>query len=153
MPAVRRAEPSDLPSLLPLTREFCETDHHDHDEPRIVRALAPLLRDDTHGQVWVVTSSADASVLAGYAVVTWGWSLESGGREALLDEIYVRDRGNGVGEALLRHAMRAAAAAGASAMFLETEAHNARVRKFYARLGFTEESSVWMSGTLTLPPS
>ncbi|WP_238019692.1 GNAT family N-acetyltransferase [Dactylosporangium sp. AC04546] len=153
MSAVRRAEPSDLPSLLPLTREFCEADQHDYDEARIVRALAPLLHDDTHGQVWVVTSPSDPSALSGYAVVTWGWSLESGGREALLDEIYVRDRGNGVGEVLLRHAMGAAAAASASTMFLETEAHNARVRRFYARLGFAEESSVWMSGALSLPAS
>lgn len=26
----------------------------------------------------------------GYAIVTWGYSLESGGREALLDEIYLK---------------------------------------------------------------
>ncbi|MET7400499.1 GNAT family N-acetyltransferase [Dactylosporangium sp. NPDC005572] len=134
-----------------MTREFCETDQHDYDEPRVVRALSPLLHDDTHGQVWVVTSPSGPSALSGYAVVTWGWSLESGGREALLDEIYVRDRGSGVGAALLRHAMGAAATAGASTMFLETEAHNSRVRRFYGRLGFAEESSVWMSGALSLP--
>lgn len=80
--------------------------------------------------------------------MTWGWSLESGGREALLDEIYVRGRGNGFGRVLLTHAMRAAARAGATRMLLETEAHNQRVRGFYASLGFTAEDSVWMSADL-----
>ncbi|GAA0736313.1 GNAT family N-acetyltransferase [Dactylosporangium roseum] len=132
--------------LLELVREFCAADRHEFDEARIGRALGPLLAEDTHGQVWLAVD--DSGAAAGYAVVTWGWSLESGGREALLDEIYVRDRGHGVGAVLLRHAMRAAAEAGASAMFLETEAHNTRVRGFYARHGFAEEDSVWMSGPL-----
>jgi ribosomal protein S18 acetylase RimI-like enzyme len=33
-------------------------------------------------------------------------------------------------------------------MFLETEAHNERVRGFYARHGFAAEDSVWMSRAL-----
>jgi hypothetical protein len=41
--------------------------------------------------------------------------------------------------------------AGASTMFLETEAHNARVRRFYSRVGFVAENSVWMSRALSDP--
>ncbi|WP_433618039.1 GNAT family N-acetyltransferase [Dactylosporangium sp. CA-139114] len=139
---VYRAEPADLPAILPLVREFCAEDGHEFDEARITRALTALLRDDEHGQVWL------AGAAAGYAVVTWGWSLESGGREALLDEIYVRERGNGTGAHLLRRVVAAAAEAGAAVMFLETEAHNERVRGFYARHGFAAEDSVWMSRAL-----
>ena len=80
----------------------------------------------------------------GYGVITWGYSLESGGREALLDELYVRHRGAGVGTAALPAMIEAARAAGASRVFLETEAHNTRVRTFYAHLGFQTEESVWM---------
>lgn len=142
---VHRAGAGDLAAVLPLVGEFCAADGHEYDEDRITRALGPLLAGDAHGQVWLVDAGAGP---AGYAVVTWGWSLESGGREALLDEIYVRDRGHGVGAALLRHAVTAAAGAGAAVMFLETEAHNARVRAFYARHGFAAEDSIWMSRPL-----
>jgi hypothetical protein len=34
-------------------------------------------------------------------------------------------------------------------VFLETEAHNERVRSFYARCGFEAEESVWMSRSLS----
>ncbi|WP_426512549.1 GNAT family N-acetyltransferase [Dactylosporangium sp. McL0621] len=139
---VYRAGPADLAAILPLVREFCAADGHEYDEPRVSRALGPLLAGDAHGQVWLVGSAA------GYAVVTWGWSLESGGREALLDEIYVRERGHGAGAALLERVLAAAAQAGAAVMFLETEAHNDRVRGFYARHGFTADDSVWMSRAL-----
>src|SRR5689334_5416507 len=140
-PMIRRAELPDRDELLQLIREFYAVDRHEFDVERVARGLDPLLADDTHGQVWLINKS-------GYAVVTWGWSLESGGREALLDEIYVRDRGRGVGRELLTHAMAAAAKAGAIRMFLETEAHNERVRAFYASLGFATEDSTWMSADL-----
>jgi GNAT superfamily N-acetyltransferase len=139
---VHRAGPADLPAILPLVREFCAADGHEYDEARVTRALVPLLAGDEHGQVWL------AGPGLGYAVVTWGWSLESGGREALLDEIYVRERGAGLGAVLLRRVIAAAAGAGAAVMFLETEAHNERVRGFYARHGFAAEDSVWMSRPL-----
>jgi GNAT superfamily N-acetyltransferase len=141
MAVIRRAGLDDRAELLTLIGEFYAVDRHEFDPDRVARGLDPLLADDAHGQIWL----ADAG---GYAVVTWGWSLESGGREALLDEIYVRDRGRGVGRALLTHAMAAAAQAGASRMFLETEAHNERVRAFYASAGFAAEDSTWMSADL-----
>ncbi|WP_027342755.1 GNAT family N-acetyltransferase [Hamadaea tsunoensis] len=140
MTGIRRAAPADLDELLVLIEEFCTVDEHDFDPARIVPALRPLLDGDEYGQVWLGE--------AAYAVVTWGWSLESGGREALLDEIYVRDRGRGIGAALLARVLAEAAKAGALRLFLETESANARVRGFYARHGFAAEDSIWMSTDL-----
>ena len=108
-------------------------------------ALRPMLDDDTLGQVWVVD---DEGVLTGYAIVTWTWSLESGGRDCILDEIYVADAGRGRGSALLSHALDHASTFGAMAVFLETEAPNERARGFYVRHGFVVEDSVWMSRPL-----
>jgi GNAT superfamily N-acetyltransferase len=142
---VRRAEPGDLAALLPLNGAFCAIDGHPYDEAVVRRALAPLLADDTLGQVWVVQRDG---ALLGYAVMTWGYSLESGGRESLLDELYVTDRGHGLGGLLLEACLAGAARAGATRTFLETEAPNTRVRRFYARHGFVEEPSTWMSRAL-----
>lgn len=142
---IRRAVPADLGELLPLIRGFYRADGHRYDE-RLVRAgLTPLLADARHGIVLVTDD------LTGYAVLTWGWSLESGGREALLDEIYVAVRGRGSGTELLAASVEAAAAEGAKALFLETERRNERGRRFYVRHGFRIEESVWLRRDLTDP--
>jgi GNAT superfamily N-acetyltransferase len=142
---VRRGTAGDLASLLPLVREFCAVDRHDFDEQAVMAGLVPLLEDGAAGEVWVVE---DEMGLGGYGVVTWGWSLESGGPDALLDELYVRDRNRGAGAALLEAIVAAARARGASRMFLETEEGNAAARRFYARAGFDVEGSVWMQRSL-----
>jgi GNAT superfamily N-acetyltransferase len=141
----RRAILTDCDDLIPLVRCFYEIDRHDFDEERVRSALTPLLVDDEFGQVWVIENQ---SALTGYAVVTWSYSLESGGRDCILDEIYVARRCAGAGSHLLEAALAGAAKAGARAVFLETEAHNRRVRSFYARHGFALEDSVWMARSL-----
>ena len=114
---IRRAGPQDQALLLELIREFCQIDRHDFDEARVACALPPLLEDDRFGVVWLIGEptigtlaagvpaagvpaaggSADQAPVSGYAVVTWSYSLESGGPDALLDEIYLRNRHAGLG--------------------------------------------------------
>lgn len=140
----RRATTSDLDHLLGLCAEFCAVDRHPFDLLAHRQALEPLLVDDSLGFVLVDDG--------GYAVVTWGWSLESGGRDALLDELYVRDRGHGHGRRLLDRAIDEARAGGARRVFLETERPNRSARRFYDRAGFVTEDSVWMSLDLDADP-
>ena len=125
--------------MLTLVSEFCVTDQHTFDPDRVTRALVPLLEDDAHGVVYVADNEQ------GYVVITWGYSLESGGREALIDEIYLRRRGQGLGSKVMDALFDDMAARGVVKMFLETETHNHRARRFYARQGFDEDDSIWMS--------
>lgn len=143
----RRAVSDDLERLQALVQSFYLIDGHNYDEQRVRHALVPLLTDDGRGQVWVLSDGATGQI-SGYAVVTWSWSLESGGMDAILDEIFVEDRNRGAGGRLLRHALTSAARAGAARVYLETEAHNERVRRFYCRNGFTPDDSIWMSADL-----
>lgn len=139
-PTIERATPEHLDSLLVLIGEFCEIDQHPYDECRLRQSLPPLLESDDFGVVWRVVSPSE-----GYAVVTWGYSLESGGREALIDELYLRRRGEGLGAKLVSHILHDCRRRGLVRIFLETESHNERVRGFYAAAGFEEDDSVWMS--------
>ena len=141
----RRAHLDDLDALLPLVRDFYETDRHHYDESRVVGALRPLLADDSVGQVWIAESSGRC---LGYAVVTWSYSLESGGRDCILDEIYVTTTSIGLGSDLLAAVFDGARSQGARAIFLETESHNDRARRFYRRHGFEVDDSVWLSRAL-----
>lgn len=126
-------------------RAFCASDGHEFDAESRAHALRPLLADDEVGQLWVLDQ---ASSLTGYVVVTWGYSLESGGRDVVLDEIYVAEQGRGLGGTLLEHAVHEAETAAARVVFLETEVDNERARSFYRRHGFAAEASVWMRRAL-----
>ena len=136
---IRRAVPGDLDTLVELHREFCAVDAHPFDPTRAGAALAPLLADDKHGIVWIVDAPP------AYAVLTWGWSIEAGGAEAVLDEIFVSERDAGVGGQLLDHILADGHERGLARVFLETEAPNERVRRFYGRHGFRADDSIWMA--------
>ena len=118
-------------------------DGHPWDEARVRRALPALLESDRVGVIWLIDCPA-----VGYLVITWGYSIEAGGTEALLDEVYLRSRGQGLGRAALREALDDLRARGMPRIFLETERHNAAAREFYASLGFEEENSIWMQRSL-----
>jgi GNAT superfamily N-acetyltransferase len=140
---IRRGRLDDLDLLAKFSAEFNEVDGHDHDEARVRAALTPLLRNDELGIVYLFGEPPN-----GYAVVTWGYSIESGGRDALLDEIYLRPRGQGLGGAAFEEVLDDLRRRGIPRIFLETERPNTKVRTFYARHGFEEDDSIWMSRKL-----
>lgn len=108
----------------------------------ILSAVGPVLENPDLGDVWVVESQN----LLGYLVLSWGWGIESGGKEALIDELFVLPeyRGQGLATAMLEVAVDRAFELGTKAIFLETEADNPQSRSLYTRLGFQTESSIWM---------
>ena len=144
-PVLRRATPDDLALVVELVAEFSEVDRHPFDRERVRDALVPLLGSDDHGVVWIVDVEGSVS---GYAVVTWGYSIESGGVEGLVDELYVRERNRGLGGRVLDEVLDRCRSRGVRRMFLETESHNADARRFYARHGFEADDSIWMSRVL-----
>jgi ribosomal protein S18 acetylase RimI-like enzyme len=143
--ALRRATPDDIPTLMSLIEAFYEADQHIFDRNRIHRALQPLLHSDEHGIVLLTTTSP------GYLVITWGYSLESGGREALIDEFYVSPQGQGFGSAALTALEALLPRYGVRCIFLETERHNERARRLYVRQGFSVDDSIWLSKPIGAP--
>ncbi|MBU6147616.1 MAG: GNAT family N-acetyltransferase [Actinomycetales bacterium] len=142
---IRQAGAADLPILLTLTAEYAAAAGAPRDTTVIRRALRPLLDDrPAPGIVLLCQSAGPAGTALGYAVLTWGWSLESGGREALLDEVFIRQPGQGHGSALIAAVLECARTGDVGAVFLETEERNPRARSFYARHGFAVENSIWM---------
>src|SRR5882762_630284 len=96
------------------------------------RARQALSELDGFGAWWFIEVEGKA---VGYFVLTVGYSLEFGGRFALLDEFFVERewRGKGWGAAAMVQILKEAAAMGVSAVHLEAEGH---VHEFYRRSGF-----------------
>jgi GNAT superfamily N-acetyltransferase len=146
---VRRGEPDDIADLVTLVAEYCEADDHARAESVTRAGLAPLLTDDSHGAVWVAEVDAEhGPTIDGYAIVTWGWSIEVGGLDVVLDEIYVRTRGRGTGARLLAVLEADCRARGVKRIFLETELPNDAARRLYERHGYEADTSIWMAKEL-----
>ncbi|MDX1448483.1 MAG: GNAT family N-acetyltransferase [Acidimicrobiia bacterium] len=142
---IRDATPEDFDAIVPMIRSFYEIDRHPYEPELVESGLRPLLSGEAPG--FVIVAEDDGELLA-YAVVTWGWAIESGGRDALLDEIFVTERGQGIGAQMMHDIIDRARDAGCRRMFLETESHNRAARIFYTRHGFDIDDSVWMSRDL-----
>lgn len=138
---IRRAVPGDIDDLLRLGERYCAADGAAWLPQRARAAFEPLLRDDAHGVVLVATVGTST---IGYAVLTWGWSIEAGGRESLLDEMYIDLPGRGYGSQLIEEVVAVAREHGAVRVFLETEAANDAAREFWLARGFELEDSIWL---------
>jgi ribosomal protein S18 acetylase RimI-like enzyme len=136
-PRIRLAAPADAPALLALVAAMHAQERLSMDAS-VEAALGGLLADGGLGFVLVAEASPAAGEAAGYAVVGFGFSLEFGGRDAFVDELFVRDaeRGRGIGSALLAHAERQARQRGVQAFHLEVDHANQRARRLYERLGY-----------------
>ncbi len=142
---IRDAQPEDYDAIVPLVQAFYELDRHPYEPETVERGLRPLLAGAAPG--FVLVAEGEDGIVA-YAVVTWGWAIESGGRDALLDEIYVAERSRGIGAEMMHLLMERCRREGCRRMFLETESHNRAARIFYTRHGFDIDDSVWMSRDL-----
>jgi ribosomal protein S18 acetylase RimI-like enzyme len=140
---IRIANSQDEAAILALLRQYCDEVGTDWSDEHLLAGLRPLLKENHHGVVLV----AQQEEIIAYSILTWGWGIESGGQEALVDEMFVKaeQRNQGIGETLLRKTLDRAKEQGVKVVFLETERENPRSRDLYKRIGFCEESSVWMS--------
>lgn len=78
--------------------------------------------------------------VAGYIVLTFGFSLEYHGRDALVDEIYLRERfrGQGTGTRGLQFIEGVCRELGIRALHLEVERANIIAQSVYRRAGFVD---------------
>jgi GNAT superfamily N-acetyltransferase len=129
------ADSLDLELLLLLMREFYEGENWPFDESGARTALARLLADHSLGRVWLIRLREEA---IGYAVLCLGYSLEFLGRDAFIDELYVRAayRRQGVGTRALKYIEEACPALGVRALHLEVNRANAKAQAVYQKAEF-----------------
>lgn len=148
--AFHPAAPEDEDALLEMMREFYAHEGLYFDEARARGALSPLLADERFGRAWVVRVDGEA---AGYVVLTLGYSLEFGGRDAFLDELYLRERfrGSGLGRRAIETAVQACRALGVAALHLEVERANTGAQGVYRRMGFHDHDRYLMTRWVAEP--
>ena len=134
------AGPSDADLLVPLMRDFYAHERIEFDEATARRALGELLGDAQHGRIYLIREGAE---VAGYLVLTFGFSLEFGGRDAFVDELFIREgwRGRGIGRRALEVAARVCRTAGVRALLLEVDHGNTTAQALYHKAGFRDRGN------------
>ena len=143
-PQFRLAVESDAGNLLHFMQEYYEFDGHGFDREKARVALTALLRDASLGCAWLIL---DGDPPVGYIVLCFGYSLEWLGRDAFVDEFYLREqnRGRGWGRKTMAFVEDAARAAGIGTLHLEVVQQNAAALQLYRKLGFREHDSKFLS--------
>ena len=140
---------ADEAQVLSLMQEFYRIEHLPYDADVARKGLRELWGDPRAGRVYLVQTDDG---VAGYVVLTFGFSLEFRGRDALVDELYVREeqRGHGLGTACLRRIEEICRAEGVHAVHLEVDHANGAAKRLYHRVGYQDHNrhllTKWISG-------
>lgn len=131
------AEAADIEMLVVFMRDFYEHEALRFDESSARRALAQLLANPALGRVFLLSSEGE---MVGYTVLTFGFSLEFHGRDAFVDELYLRAdyRGRGLGKQALDFLTEVCRAEGLAALHLEVERANTVAQEVYRKQGFQD---------------
>lgn len=136
-PSFRVAEPSDSNTLIEMMRDFNAHERIAFDAPAVRDVLAQLFANDAYGLACFMLLNDE---VAGYIVITFGFSIEFRGRDAFVDELFVKGefRGRGLGSAAIRFAEGVCRARGVRALHLEVERENTGAQSVYRRAGFID---------------
>ena len=128
---------TDSETLLPMMREFYLHEELAFDEAKARRALEGILGNDSFGEVFLILSD---QTIAGYAVLTYGYSLEFHGRDAFVDELFLHEqfRGQGIAGQTLEFLASVCRENGIQALHLEVERKNAAAQRAYQKFGFAD---------------
>jgi GNAT superfamily N-acetyltransferase len=150
MYSLRPATLADLSVVVARTRALNAVEHIEIADDGLAAAAARLLADPTLGHVWLVEHEGR---VIGHAVVTYGFDLEFGGRDAFLTELWVDPEARGRGAATLalqllgdllgRHDIRA--------LHLGVLPDNP-ARRLYERSGFVASPRIVMTRVLRPRP-
>ncbi|MEO9780313.1 MAG: GNAT family N-acetyltransferase [Sedimentitalea sp.] len=133
--ALHLAKPDDLNRLTSLVAAFHAEQGIEQSDAARQAGLAPLLDGIPHGAAYLI---GPARAPIGYVIVTFGWSVEFGGMDAFIDELYLRRavRRRGIATEVLISLPKALGDAGVKGLHLEVDREDEAAQRLYARAGF-----------------
>lgn len=140
--------PDDLSAVVDLQEEFYASGGYPFDRNTSESAFRELADDPSLGRLFLIEND---DKLVGYLAVTFGFTLEFGGRDAFVDELYVipSARGQGLGTEALLIAEEACQREGVRAIHLEVEFTNENAKRLYSGHGYKEHTRFLMTKRLT----
>jgi GNAT superfamily N-acetyltransferase len=143
----KAAAEADLPVLLPMIREFYAEEQIRFEESVTRSALEELLANPALGAVFLLQCD---NAPAGYLLITRGFILEFGGKQIVLDELYLQPsyRGRGFGGEALGFVEQLCRESGVEVLRLEATLGNERALALYRRNGLVQHDRCTMTKLL-----
>ena len=144
---VREAESADVALLVELMQRAHADAGFALDRELARVTFCALLSDRNSGIAWVALRDQKPE---GYIVVTLKLSMESGGRDAFIDDLFVcqNARRKGVGCALVSAAFTECRRIGVCCVHVETGIDDQGAQAFYARCGLKNRGHTLLTRTL-----
>ena len=136
MTTLHLAERSHLEILEPMVAAFHAQQGISSNQEHRRRALLPLLEGSPYGVIYLMGPVASP---LGYMTITFSWSVEFGGLDSIVDEIFLRERvrRRGIGTSALYRLTKVLSRHGVKSLALEVDTRNAAAVEFYKSKGFT----------------
>lgn len=125
-----------------IQKQFLEHEI-DYEDDQLKSAIDQMLTNDSLG-FFLIAKEKNQSL--GFAVISFAWTLEHGGKSAWLDELYVlpEHRNAGIGSAIVDRLFIEPKEKGCLAVDLEVESDHRRAENLYVRKGFQKlDRSRW----------
>jgi GNAT superfamily N-acetyltransferase len=146
----RCARANDLGRLVELMTEFYAESGYSLQSDRAAAAFSQLLADDRLGRIWLLEVDGTS---AGYVVLTLGFSMEYGGLDAFIDDLFVRSsyRGQGHGTKAVAVLRETCIALGVRALHLEADRDSLAAQHVYRKAGFEGNNRQLLTLRLAAP--
>ncbi|MHC0053089.1 GNAT family N-acetyltransferase [Actibacterium sp. D379-3] len=133
------AGPDDIDRLLPLVAAYHAFEGIARTDEQRRAVLDLLYAEDIQAAIWLI---GPQRAPVGYIAVAFGFSIELGGREAFIDEFFIREavRGRGMGSQVLQILLPMLRQMGIRAVHMEVSHDNADAARLYQRAGFRARS-------------
>lgn len=143
----KTASNDDRHLLLILTKEFYQIEHLTYNVEVLNKCFDEIFTNDNLAIIWIIYVDGEP---AGYVVLTFGYSLEFHGRDALIDEFYIREnyRNQGIGKQTLEFVQKNCQALGIKAVHLEVYHENNRAKSIYQKAGFVTHDRYFMTNCI-----
>ena len=133
-----------VPEILLMMEQFNSIDNYPFEKEKTRKILLEFLADANLGKSWVIKCN---DLVIGYFVLAFGFSFEHGGRDAFIDELFLKKefRRKGVGKLTMDFIQSEAPKFGVRVIHLEVEQHNDGGVKLYEEKGFKNNGRVLLS--------
>ncbi len=131
---VHAATHENIPDLVEMMQEFYDESAFSLDRDAAVSSFKTLLDEPAFGAIWMCFDGKDAT---GYVVLTICFSMEYGGFEGCVDDLYVRPaaRRKGVGNRLLESLLIECHDRNLESLQVEVAPYNGAAKALYEKIG------------------
>ena len=147
----QEADGSHIPILLRMMRGLAEHPPAiPFDDDEVGAALRGFFAHPELGRAWLICAGKH---VAGYVILTLGYSFEYRGRDGFIDELYIEPefRRRGLGSQAIEFVEECARAQGVNALHLEVDRENEVALELYKKVHYADHDRYLMTKWLRRP--